>query len=124
VIFPIRDFRGVLQTWTGRSIKRDAMPRYKTLTLRFDPEYPDKPLALAPVNDLLLGLPMLARAPSPKALILCEGPFDAVRISAFGHHQGIYATSLFGLNVSVSQVGLLRELSGRIPTLWLLLDSD
>lgn len=115
VILPIHDERDCLMTWTGRSIKYNAVVRYKTLT---------SALSVQPTANLLLGLPLLWRAPKMRMLIVAEGPFDAIRISALCHADGIYGTCLFGLNVSEAQANLLEQLSARFKRMVMLLDND
>jgi hypothetical protein len=119
IIFPIKDRWGRLMSWTGRSIRQDVKMRYKTLRLSGDP-----PLALAPGNDLLLGLPLLWSCETPRVLVLVEGPFDATRVTVFGRSWGVYATSLFGLNVSTAQASLIQELAGRFQRVVLLIDPE
>lgn len=123
LIIPIYNAEGVLQTWTARSILPDEPLRYKTLSVKG--RYgPDEPVALTGPTNLLLGLPLLLRVPNPEVLVLCEGPFDAFRISALGRHHGVYGTCLFGLNISEAQVMLLERLMVRFRRLVLLLDPD
>jgi DNA primase len=123
IIIPIEDVEGRLQTWTGRSIVPGGTPRYKTLsaTGRYGP---DEPVALKGPTDMLLGLPLLLRVPNPQTLVLCEGPFDAMRITTLGRQYGVYGTCLFGLNISEAQVTLLDRLMSRFNRLVLLLDPD
>lgn len=121
IIFPIRDRRGTLISWTGRTISDSDQVRYLTLS-----ERPDRAahgqVASAPSSDFLLGLPALVGARRPRALVICEGPFDAVRLTLYGHSFGVYATCLFGLNVSARQAEELEALSDRFPRMWLCID--
>lgn len=115
LVIPIYDARGKLMTWTGRSIKPDAKIRYKTLPSQE---------AVKPPGDLLLGLPLLWEAPKTRCLVVCEGPFDAITVSALGWRSGVWGTCLFGVNVSEAQAELLEELSSRFERLRLLVDPD
>lgn len=124
LIIPIYGVNGALLSWTGRTIIKEESTRYKTLSLRPREGYTGEPLALDASSNLLLGLPMLWRAKNASVLVLCEGPFDALRISVFGHQLGVYGTCLFGLNVSDAQVGLLEDLTERFKKIVLLLDPD
>jgi hypothetical protein len=125
LIIPIYDAGERLQTWTARSIVSGETLRYKTLpTHRVEGYDYDGLLALKPPGQLLLGLPLLLRAPNPQTLVLCEGPFDAMRITALGRQKGVYGTCLFGLNISEVQVSLLDRLMSRFNRLVLLLDPD
>ena len=116
LIIPVCDREGVLQTWTGRAVSANVEPRYKTLSVRDGP-------ALMATSSTLLGLPLLWAAPSPRALIICEGPFDAMRMTASGYALGVYATCLFGLQVHPDQRTLLQELGTHFSQLYLLLDT-
>lgn len=123
LIIPIYDAEGVLKTWTARSILPDGPLRYKTLPAQSVVGY-DGPLAACGPGQLLLGLPLLLRCPNPEVLVLCEGPFDAFRITVLGRHVGVYGTCLFGLNISDAQINLLERLMVRFRKLVLLLDPD
>lgn len=114
VLLPIHNRYEKLQTWTGRAIQEDTEPRYFTLS---------KDASLAQPKELLLGLPLLWSAPSPRALLICEGPFDAMWITTFGRAFGVYATCLFGLSLSEQQMLLLEELRDRFDYMGLLLDN-
>lgn len=114
IIVPVRDRSRRLQTWTGRSIIPGEEQRYKALGAE---------LALCSIRETLLGLDVLWHAPSPKALLVCEGPFDALWINTFGHPFGVYATCLFGLSMSDSQASMLASLRERFGYVGLLLDS-
>lgn len=122
IIIPITDASGKLMTWTGRSIQADAKLRYQTLPVN-PSKYFDE-VALAPPGDLLLGLSLLWACPNPQVLVLCEGPFDALKISAVGRSSGVYGTCLFGLRLSEPQAYLLEQLATRFPKVRLLLDED
>lgn len=121
LIVPIYDRYGKLLTWTARAIRSDAKLRYKTLRATPGEDY-DGPVALAPDKETVLGLPVLYSAERPKALVLVEGPFDALKLTAFGRGFGVYAGALFGLNVSEAQVAEALELSRRFERVYLLLD--
>lgn len=124
IVVPIQDRYGDLLSWTARTIKPDVQPRYRTLRVFKRGEGVEGPFAKIASNHTVLGLPVLWSAPNPRALILVEGPFDALKVTAFGAALGVYATCLFGLNVYPSQIGELQELAGRFDALYLLLDED
>jgi DNA primase catalytic core, N-terminal domain len=115
IIIPITDERGKLMTWTARSIDPDADIRYMTLS---------KEYALAPPGDLLLGLQMLWRTDNARCLVICEGPFDAMAISALGHEAGVWGTDIFGLELSAVQADLLAELAIKFDRMVVLLDPN
>lgn len=121
MLIPVHNENGDLATWTGRAITDTAKLRYKTLTA--DPEKAgDGPLATGPITDYLLGLPHLFEGGD--ALVVAEGPFDAMRLSLFAHEQDMQATCLFGKAVSPAQVDLLLKLSPLYNRIVLLLDPD
>ena len=99
-----------------RAISADTEPRYKTLSVNNGP-------ALASTSNTLLGLPLLWNAPDPRALIICEGPFDALRLVVAGAALGVYATCLFGLRAYPEQRAIFQELEERFPRLYLLIDA-
>jgi hypothetical protein len=74
------------------------------------------------MTQCLLGLPLLWSAMSAKLLVVCEGPFDALRISALGHDVGVWGTCLFGLNASEAQALQLIALRRRFDRIALCLD--
>jgi hypothetical protein len=115
LIVPIYTTHGQLATWTGRTIHKDYQPRYKTLP---------SAVAVVPPTDLLLGLPLLWEAQKTRMLVICEGPFDALSISALGHSVGVWGTCLFGKGVSPVQAELLADLEHRFERIALLLDAD
>ncbi len=114
LIIPVYDAAGRLVNWTGRAIGDKTKPRYKTLSTQ---------LALTPISQCLLGLPLLWSVPNPKMLIVCEGPFDALRISVLGHELGVFGTCLFGLNASEQQALHLTALRRRFERIALCLDA-
>lgn len=118
VIIPIRDESKRLLSWTGRAINADAKARYKTLSL--DPEA--EPRALIATSDLFLDLPRLFSG--GKFLVICEGPFDAIRLAHPAMERDGQATCLFGKTVSASQLDYIARLRPAFDHVFLLLDSD
>jgi hypothetical protein len=121
VIIPIYDRYGDLLSWTARTISSEMQPRYRTLRMKSDD---DGPVAKLAANNMVLGLPVLYGADNPRALVIVEGPFDALKVTAFGQGLGVYATSLFGLNVYPAQVAELQQLASRFDRFYLLIDED
>lgn len=122
LIFPVYDSLG-LASWTGRSVADDDL-RYRTLST--DPEKATKsglPVARAPISDLLFNEANLMNG-SGNALVLCEGPFDAMRVDFACRGTGIRATCLFGKRVSDAQVEKLVHLSNQYDVKIFLLDKD
>jgi len=115
VIVPVYSRKGVLLTWTARTILAKEEVRYLTLSKREQ--------VCAP-KETLLGLPLLWECEDPQVLVICEGPFDAMRVTTFGRFFGVYGTCLFGLSLQSSQMNLLAELRARFPRQVLLLDAE
>lgn len=115
LVFPVKDRYGHLQTWTARGIGRDPIPKYRQ---------PKDDEIVCPAPQTLLGLDQLWRAPDPRALVVCEGPLDATRISASGASLGVWGTCLFGKVMSSAQCLLVRALAERFLRVVVLLDPD
>lgn len=124
VVIPIQAVDGQLMTWTARTISPREPIRYKALPSRPPTDDYDGPLARKPPGTLLLGLPFLIQVPNPRTLIVCEGPFDAIKVSALGRAVGVYGTCLFGLNISEGQALLIERLAARFERVMVLLDPD
>jgi hypothetical protein len=122
VIIPLYDEQEKLQCWVGRSIIDEEPLRYKALSPVAKPHL-GLPAAKCRPPETLLGLDVLTRCPDPRALIVTEGPFDAFRISVFGHALGVYGTCLFGLNLTEQQAVLLEGMRERFKYVGMLLDS-
>lgn len=120
VVFPIRDRDNRLLTWVGRSIRKDDELRYLAQPVAERERF--KQVALVPTKDTLLGLPYLWRCVDPRVLVVCEGPFDATRLTCYGRSFGVHATCLFGLSMSYPQLMLLSELRRRFRVMVILLD--
>lgn len=121
VIFPVY-FEERLVTWTGRTISPNVELRYKTLS-----DDPDKaaesklPCALGPISNYLLYWDHIIDCDAD-TIILCEGPFDALRIMHLGWTSGIVATCFFTAQPGPNQVDLLHELLPNYRHRYLLLD--
>jgi hypothetical protein len=116
IIFPV-EFNGKLVSWTGRSIYPDEQLRYKTLST--DPEVEDYP-ALGPISDFLLWHDDIKDG--GRVLVLCEGPFDALKVRTLGRRHGIRATCCFTSQPSESQIDMLFDIVPRYERRLLLLD--
>lgn len=117
LIFPIRDEQGELVSWTGRAIAPDQSIRYKTLSLT-----KGSPRAHGPATDYLLREQQLHRGND--VLVVCEGPFDAMRIETVCSEHNVSATCLFTKTASELQIAKLGALSKHFRTKFLLLDQD
>ena len=101
-----------LMTWTARSINTTPI-RYKTLAAsecRFTPK------------ELLYGYDLAKKG--GKALVVCEGPFDAMKLDLYGMQRKVYAVSLSGKIPTLRQKILLNRLSHDFDSLWICLDKD
>lgn len=123
ISIPIHSADGKLMTWTARAINADPV-RYKTLPGRLPYDDYTGPLARKAPGELLLGLPLLLAADPAELLVVCEGPFDAIKVTALGRKEGVYGTCLFGLEISESQALLIERLSTRFRHIMVLLDPD
>jgi hypothetical protein len=120
IIFPVWD-HGKLVSYTGRTIYPDQELRY--LTLSTDAEKDDPP-AWGPINDYLLFYDQLVEnADDCDTLILCEGPFDALKVSVLGRPYGIEATCFFTATPSQAQIYKLHDLVPVYRNRYLMLDA-
>lgn len=100
IIFPIYDEKGRIVNFTGRAISSTARIRYKTL---------DRENAPLHMSECLLDYHRLVNTEG-SVLVVCEGPFDAMRLTWIGEPFGIYATCVFTQNVSAVQADKLSRL--------------
>ena len=112
VIWPIRNEHGHVVNYTGRAISDTQKVRYKTL---------QGDMAIARMSECLFDLPAMFRAKG-EALLVVEGPFDAMRMGYLGEPMGIYTTCIFTQNVSETQHALLQRLSHRFERKFILFD--
>lgn len=122
LVFPVYTVLG-LTTWTGRTIVPKREPRYLTLSTEADPDKPDRPVALATIKDCLFNERWL-QTQVGRALIVCEGPFDAMRMDYFGRPYNIHATCMFGKVISDAQVDKLYDIAENYQQLIMILDPD
>lgn len=112
IIFPVR-FESQIVSWTGRTISKGDMIRYKTLSTNPEKSKSDGyPLALGGIGEYLLWFDKLLKTRA-KTICLVEGPFDALKVSVLGKDLGICATCFFTSSPSESQIDLLHELLPR-----------
>lgn len=124
LVIPIYNHQGELVTWTGRTVAEDVELRYLTLsTTPGKMEERGLPLARGPINDFLFQERVLFRDPV-RTLVLCEGPFDAMRVDFACEGMSVHGTCLFGKAISDQQLDTLAELSEFYDDRILLLDSD
>ena len=113
VIFPIRDHYGRIVNFTARAISKKTTIRYKTLS---------SDEAAVGMSECLFDYYNLTRTRG-KALIVCEGPFDALRLTWIGEPFGVFATCVFTQNVSESQVDKLTRLAGNFERAFVMFDN-
>lgn len=123
IIFVVREY-GEIVGWTGRTIYKDQMVRYKTLThdLEKASERGEIP-APNPISHYLLFHDRLLYTPA-HTIVLCEGPFDAWRVNLLGEVHGIVATCFFTSSCSEQQAGLLHSILPKFQNKYLLLDRN
>jgi hypothetical protein len=120
IILPVH-FDGQLVNWTARTISRRERLRYKTLSVEYDNR--GAPAAVGPISNYLLWYDQLTSW-SRDTLVLCEGPFDALKLNILGRQHGIAATCVFTSRPTRSQVDLLHELVPKYKRCILMLDAD
>lgn len=101
IIFPIT-LSGKLVTWTGRHIDGSKL-RYRSLSV----EDEDTP-ALMPIKNTILWYDRLKKATG--TLVVCEGPFDALKIAYLGQAYNVHATCIYGKSMSDEQRDMLEQL--------------
>jgi len=124
IIFPVYTKRGLV-TWTGRTIVPGVTPRYNTLTT--DPEVGSAGIvARESIKNCLFNERELLRRKG-RAIVVAEGPFDAMKLDYVGQwycNGEVRGTGLFGKTVSDAQLETLAELSTRFERKIILLDPD
>ncbi len=111
-------FEGRLMSWTGRSIHKDEGLRYKTLSREAGHGYKAKMRSA----DLLFDYDNLELG--GKALFICEGPFDAMKVGFYAAKANMRATCLFTNGISENQMILLAKLRDKYEQFIVLLDPD
>lgn len=114
IIFPLR-FETRLVCWTGRTISKTAIPRYRTLGNQSD----GSQRALLTPKDIVFNFDSLRSG--GKTLLVVEGPIDALKTDVYGK-AGVRSTCLFGTGISYDQVVLITSLMERFNSLFILGD--
>ncbi len=97
-----------LVNWTGRTISSDEKLRYKSLSTDHERATAQNlPIAVKNIKETLFDYDNIMRGGD--TLVVCEGPFDAIRIGYFGVKCGIRATCLFGKIATPAQIDLLVD---------------
>ena len=118
VILPIY-LSGKLVNWTARSIRSDEGLRYRTLS-RKDPDEETGATALLSIKDTIYNFDSLSDG--GHVLVICEGPFDAIKLDLIGAPYGLRATCLFSLSATEAQIWQLVSLKRRFQRIIILLD--
>ena len=121
VIFTIHH-DGKLVGWTGRTIYPSEELRYKSLTSKVDKAKENGEIpAPRPIGHFLLFSDLIAESDAD-TIILCEGPFDALKVNVLGKSLSAVATCFFTNTPSKQQINLLHELLPRFKNRYLMLD--
>lgn len=121
IIFPV-EFDRKLMTWTGRTISPTGIPRYKVLAVESDLAN-SLPAAVGPISHYLLWYDQL-QTTDCDTIVLCEGPFDSLRINVLGAKYGIISTCFFTSRPGPYQIELLHALLPKFRRRFLMLDRD
>ena len=115
---------GKLVTWTGRSLNKKAVVRYRSLTTDKDraKEAGEQQAAIRNIKNCLPNFDELERTDRTEALIIVEGPLDYLKMDWALQNTSISVTCLFGASVSDAQAALLTRVSKRFNKMYVLLD--
>ena len=105
IIFPVRDTKARLMGWTGRHVGKSSL-RYKEEGIV--KEY------LWQQDELFLG--------KYHTLVVCEGPFDALKVSVLGRDLGIIGTCVFTSYPTPAQIAALIALRKAFKQIIVLFD--
>lgn len=109
ILIPIYQNRKLI-AWTGRAIQKPvSAPRYLSTSSKIKTTVYNEDMLRHFKNELLL---------------VAEGPFDALKLDYYGANYGAVATCLFGTSITIDQMSILKEVSGRYKHTVLLLDQD
>lgn len=119
VIVPIYDEAGALVSWTGRDVTGRSIVRYRTLS---DDPAKAESQGYAPATINLKSTVLNADlCEGGKALFICEGPFDALKLDWCADDAN--AVAVFGMPES-QQLAALRRLASRYAEVSVVLDAD
>jgi len=104
-----------LVSWTGRHIGSSKL-RYNSLSTE------GKLPASMSLKNTILWYDIL-RQINAETLVVCEGPFDALKVNYLGNQRGIYATCVYGSTISDCQLDLLCSLT-QYKVKYLVLDAE
>ncbi len=101
---------GALVAWTGRAIAQ-AVVRYRDL---------DRDDCLVPPKETLFNLD--CRMEGGRALVVVEGPIDALKIDVFGRGAGVRAVALSTNSITEAQIYLLEETAPAFDRVLVMMD--
>lgn len=115
---------GNLVTWTGRSLNKKAMVRYRSLTTDEEKakESGEEQPAVKNIKNCLPNFDDLSTTGRTDTLIIVEGPLDYLKMDWCLQETKISVTCLFGASVSDAQAALLSRVSKRFGKMYVLLD--
>lgn len=112
IIIPFyQNFR--LVGWTARSIYSKTSTRYLTLA--------EHEGALINVKKMVFNWDQLITQPTD-VVVVCEGPFDAMKVDFYGQPLGVRATCLFSQTATMEQVAYVAALADLYQKIIILLD--
>jgi hypothetical protein len=121
ILFPII-VNGELATWTGRDITGTSQLRYKTLSNKKElAELQGFPVpARINIKETLFNVDELAEG--GEALVITEGPMDALKVDAYMRQHDVRGTCLFGKTVQPNQFYLLSRVARNFHHVYVMLD--
>lgn len=100
---------GRLLGWTGRAISNpQGAPRYLSSGADIKKTIFNEDIILAGGN----------------VLFITEGPFDALKVDYYGAEVGARATCVFGVNMTLDQIAILREATRYYASVRILFDTE
>lgn len=120
IVFLVRYMQDLV-AWTGRHIG-DSELRYKSLSIDEEKARSEgyEP-AVGAISHYLLWWDRLQNVDAD-TLILCEGPFDALKVDVLGARNGYAATCFFTSAPTDAQIAMLHDLCPQFRRKVLLLD--
>lgn len=101
---------GELMAWTGRAIAQ-ATIRYRDLS---------RDECLLPPKETLFNYDCIAKG--GKALVIVEGPLDALKIDFYGHEVGVRAVALSTNSITDEQAYMLEEAESQFDNKYVMMD--
>jgi DNA primase len=109
IVLPLYE-EGRLVGWTGRAIDRRAEIRYRT--------HPED----GTVQDRVFNYDKASKG--GRLLVLCEGPFDALKVDVYGRALRARAVAVLGLQLTEGKIERVRRLSQSFDRVAIMLDRE